>query len=92
MKKPFNVIGRWGLILLVLNEIRGVLVVLSVLGVFGHGGKAALPLWPAGACASAPQFARGLACLGAGGATRPTPAAMAPAQPSGSNGAIIRPQ
>lgn len=86
--KPFSTLGKVGVVLLLLNEIRGILVVISVLSAWSHAGKAAAPPSP---CPPAHQFA-GLACRAAGLARKPKPAATAPAQPSGSSGAIIRPQ
>ena len=59
-------IRKAGVVLLVLNEIRGVIVVLSILGAWAHADR------PAAAALAA----------------RPP----APTQPSGSSGAIIRPQ
>lgn len=85
--KSISAWGKTGVVLLLLNEIRGILVVASVLGAWSHGGKAAAP--PEPACAASPQFAARLACRFM---TRAKPAAAAPAQPSGSSGAIIRPQ
>jgi hypothetical protein len=48
--------GKVGVILLLLNEIRGALVVLSVLAAWSHAGKAAPPPAPA---ATAPIQASG---------------------------------
>jgi len=89
--KPFSALGKVGVALLLLNEIRGILVVASILGAWSHSGKAAAPP-PDPACASAPQPAAGAACRLMSLAKRARPAATAPAQPSGSNAAIIRPQ
>lgn len=83
--KPFSVLGKWGVALLLLNEIRGILVVVSILGAWSHAGNAA-------ACAAAPQPAAEVACRLMSLASKLKPAATAPAQPSGSNGAIIKPQ
>ena len=90
--KPFSTVGKVGLVLLLLNEIRGIVVVLSILGAWAHAGKSGAPADPVGPCASAPQPALSAACRGARATAKPKPAATAPAQPSGRRGAIIRPQ
>lgn len=41
--KPFSAIGKVGIVLLLLNEIRGIVVVLSVIAAWSHGGKAVPP-------------------------------------------------
>jgi hypothetical protein len=82
--KLFTTWSRVGVVLLLMNEVRGILVVLSVLSAWTHAGRAEprphqLPV----AARLAPPASR---------VVTPEPAATAPAQPSGSNGAIIRPQ
>ena len=41
--KSLGAMGKVGIVLLLLNEIRGVLVVISVLAAWSHAGKAAPP-------------------------------------------------
>ena len=89
--KLFSAWGKTAVVLLLLNEIRGVLMVASVLGAWSHAGRAAAPP-PAPACAWAPQFARTVVCRLTMGVERLRTAAAAPAQPSGNNGATINPQ
>lgn len=71
--KPFKVMGRVGVVLLLLNEIRGVLVVISVVSAWSHAGKAAAPAQPASACASTPQPVAVPACRAVRAATSPAP-------------------
>jgi hypothetical protein len=67
--KPFSALGKVGVALLLLNEIRGILVVASILGAWSHAGRAAAP--PAPPCAAASHSALGAACRHAIGARRP---------------------
>ena len=41
--KSLGAMGKVGVVLLLLNEIRGILVVISVLSAWSHAGKAAAP-------------------------------------------------
>ncbi len=86
--KPFKTLGKVGVLLVLLNEIRGILVVASILGAWSHAGKAAAP--PEPVCAATAQ--PGAACRPLDGAKRLRTAPAAPAQPSGSRGASISPQ
>ena len=86
--KPFNAMGKLGIGLLLLNEVRGVFVVLSVLSAWSHADKAAAPE-PASACGSAPQSTWDTACGSV--RTAKSPKLAATAQPNGRSGAIAGP-
>ncbi len=67
--KSLGAMGKVGIVLLLLNEIRGVLVVISVLAAWSHAGKAAAPP-PAHISASA-RLAPPTANAGAAAAVAP---------------------
>lgn len=75
--KSIGVMGKAGIVLLLLNEIRGILVVLSVLGAWSHAGKAA----PLDSLSALAHHARPtVSALGAGAA----PAGQEPRRRAGS--------
>ena len=75
--KSLGAMGKVGVVLLLLNEIRGVVVVLSVLTAWSHAGKAASPDRLSASAHHAPQTA---SAPGAGAA----PAGPGPRRRAGS--------
>lgn len=69
--KSLGAMGKLGVVLFLLNEIRGVLVVLSVLAAWNHAGKAAPPDEVSASARFAPPTAGGPA--GGGAAIAPGP-------------------
>ena len=76
--KSLGAMRKVGIVLLLLNEIRGVVVVLSVLAAWNHAGKAAPPANVSASVRLAPPTANALA------GAAPAPVAPGPPRRGGS--------